>query len=92
MSPILLRTFTEAVAGTYMVTNYASIKRSLKLEETMYDFEFRVMAAAPEEEKKEENDTCDQVENSLAAAQESSIELTMGTSEGAPKVSPLYSL
>ena len=64
MSPILLKIFVEAVAGTFKVQDYASLKieitnGSVKTRE----YEFKVLAAATEEAEKEEDSAGNQDEN-----------------------------
>ena len=53
MSPILLKIFVDAVAGTFKVQDYASLKIEKKNGSETKEYEFKVVAAATEEEEKE---------------------------------------
>ena len=63
MSPILLKIFVEAVAGTFKVQDYASIKIEKKNGSETKEYEFKVVAAATEEAEKEEDSAGNQDEN-----------------------------
>ena len=63
MSPILLKIFVEAVAGTFKVKDYASLKIKKKIGSETKEYEFKVVAAATEEAEKEEDSAGNQDEN-----------------------------
>ena len=54
MSPILLKIFVEAVAGTFKLKDYASLKIEKKIGSETKEYEFKAVAAATEEEEREE--------------------------------------